>query len=307
MKSLIVFLTTLMTIPCFAVTMTNSTLTPGVGQSEINVSLNYFSLSGSTNNGDLKFSGLANKSVFTLLPGSAADTDSTLSYFYGISDTAAIGVALGYTSVSTTSTPINQPGTSSTDNGLTGLTLAYKGNWDLLGLTLYTYLGYEAPLSQSTSTTDVNDNVSENGSLTKPNLTAILGPMWDLGSVVVGGLLRYTYQLQGSDHSSSPNLTYDSTDKGGDSYEVGPLVELKNDFHPSLEADYGRSFGTNSTVNNVTQYSDGTTYTAVTVSSRYALNPSFELNGALTYSSVNFAQSITISGESIRVGGRFLF
>ena len=128
----------------------NQTLSPSPGTSEVRARLSYEENSATITNGSgsIRGAGFQNQ-IF-----GPETTDSNLSYYYGESESAAIGVELGFADF-TSQTSFAGAQSQTTDTaGLGGLIFGYKGSAPLRELTLFSMANFETPIGRNSSTTN---------------------------------------------------------------------------------------------------------------------------------------------------------
>jgi hypothetical protein len=199
-----------------AKTDTTQTLMPVAGQSELTPTLNAIGMSFNYD--------------AALSSAKGQGTQTTVKYYYGLTDGHALGAELGFVSMKIESsyfTGFSTVESTSTSSGMSDVLLKYKGNYDLTVATLYWGLGYsispEVSKYKSKSNNESESNVASGQSAVVVSLAAVA----PVSNIKMGASVDYTGKQEGkAEEESSTGVVTKYTKTGGAGLQTRAFVEF---------------------------------------------------------------------------------
>ncbi len=300
MKMIFALLSLFGTSAFAAVTTVQQNLMPAAQQNEINGTLMYTG-------------GTIKQNDTTKTNASLVALNGT--YYFGLTDTQAIGVGTGYT-VGHTETKFGTTTVNGDTKGVNDLAVLYKGNFDLGFPTLFVQGGFHLSPEDDKSTQTSTNNYEYTASNGRNYLQATVGMVFPYEIMNWGFSGTYTKRFEGTynsvdntDHSND----YSAKMKEGDGYLLSAFAELNNVVHPNLSLIYRRTYSTEYNYSyGSTSRMGGSGSDVITIqgSVRFILNPNIELLpflglAFLTDKSKSDVDEYTVAQTGVT--GRFLF
>ncbi|MBO9665298.1 MAG: hypothetical protein J7501_00605 [Bdellovibrio sp.] len=290
-------LLSLFTSSAMAVTMVQQNLNPAASQNEVNGTLDLIFVSAETESG-----------IETNATGASIGAE----YFYGLTDTQAIGFGLQALSSKSKSELGNISSTIKT-SGLQSILLGYKGNFDLGTPTLFVRGALNLTPDKEKVSIDTSGDKDNNAASGQNALLVQVGLVFPEQAVDWGFSGSYQMNQEGK-YSETDDLN-DTSDSGkikhGNKYSLSAFTEFKNDFHPNVDLTYLHMYSSQSVSDNGgTTTSSGSELLTLTGSLRVAVNQYVELLPHVALATMLNKDKLNIdkyNGVLLGLTGRFLF
>lgn len=199
-----------------AKTDSTQTLVPVAGQSELTPMLNAIGM---------------NINFDTALSSSKGQgTQTTVKYYYGLTDNHALGAELGFISTkfdTTYFTGLSTVESSSTSSGMSDVLLKYKGNLDLNVATLYWGLGYSVSPEVSKYKSKTNNDSESNAASGQSAVVVSLAAVAPVSNIKMGASVDFTGKQEGKEEDeSSSGVVTKYTKTGGSGLQTRAFVEF---------------------------------------------------------------------------------
>lgn len=285
--------------PAFAsaAIQTNQILTPALGQSEVNLGLEY------------RQSNVSSDSTVGPITASGNLWRPTVSYNYGLTDDHTVGAELSYNSGKSSTEIEGFDSENLNISGLETLSFRYQGKMQVGAPHLYWSASYVLPAEKSRT-----EDESANAAPAQSSLDLKGGVLMQLPVGTIGFLLESQMRQNGKEVDASGGTDSESTVKKGNGLNLEAFMEFDQAWKPNVALLLNRRYSSIS----VDEFGDesssaGFTEIGARVMTRHYVSPQLEILPQLTLLKLQAADIVDEvefkKSDSVYIGviGRFLF